>query len=426
MPAPDAVVLPRSFVRLAWSNLSAQFSEQVALAAAPLVAVLLLGATASETGILQTAQTLPFLLLSIPAGVLADRISRRRLMASAEALRALSLLCILGLVATGALDLRLLAAMGFLGAVGTVCYSVSAPALVPAIVPRAALASANRWLELARSVAFAAGPAVGGAVVGWTGAPTAYVFAIVLSLAAVVLLSGLPEPQRAAAARRRILQELREGAAFVLGHPHLRPILVTAVFFNTAWFVLQAVYVAYAVQELHLTAAGVGATLGMYGIGMVCGALAASRLSRLVRFGTTIAAGPLSALVAAALMLLTVRFPSAALAGAAFFLFGAGPILWTISTTTLRQAVTPNPMLGRVSAIVMTASFGSRPVGAAIGGIVAARFGVDACLLVSAAGFAVQFLVLFASPVPRLSALPGTVLTPSASSAGPLFVRDGY
>src|SRR4249919_2087822 len=119
--------LPPQFHRLAGSNLPAQFSEQIALAAAPLVAVLALGAGAAETGLLQSAQTLPFLLLSLPAGVLADRASRRRLMVGAEALRALSLLGILLLIMGGWLNLPLLAALGFLGAVGTVAYSVAAP-----------------------------------------------------------------------------------------------------------------------------------------------------------------------------------------------------------------------------------------------------------------------------------------------------------
>ena len=221
-----------------------------------------------------------------------------------------------------------------------------------------------------------------------------------------MLLSGLPEPAKPPGPGRRIGHELREGAAFVLGHPLLRPILVTAVFFNTSWFILQAVYVAYAVQELKLTAAGVGATLGTYGLGMVVGAALASRLARHVSFGATIAIGPLGGLAAALLMVSTIRYPSGILAGASFFLFGAGPILWTISTTRLRQAITPNAMLGRVSALILTASFGARPVGAAIGGVVADRFGVDASLAAAAAGFALQFLVLFASPVPRLARLP--------------------
>src|SRR5262249_61495749 len=83
--------LPAGFNRLAWSNLAAQSAEQIALAAAPIVAVITLGAGAGDTGLLQTAQTLPFLILSIPAGVLADRTSRRRGMAAAEALPALAL-----------------------------------------------------------------------------------------------------------------------------------------------------------------------------------------------------------------------------------------------------------------------------------------------------------------------------------------------
>src|SRR3954469_11471044 len=106
------VTLPAAFNRLAWSNLAAQSAEQIGLAAAPLVAVLALGAGAGETGLLQTAQTLPFLLLSIPAGVLAARASRRRLMVGAEALRLLSLLGILALVSLGGLSLPTLALLG--------------------------------------------------------------------------------------------------------------------------------------------------------------------------------------------------------------------------------------------------------------------------------------------------------------------------
>jgi predicted MFS family arabinose efflux permease len=398
--------LPPAFTRLGWSNLAAQFSEQIALAAAPLAAVLLLGAGPRDTGLLQTAQTLPFLLLSLPAGVLADRMSRRRLMVGAEALRAASLLAILCLLAGDVLNLPLLAAVGFVGAIGTVCYSVAAPALLPSIVPRAQLGLANRWLELARSVAYAGGPALGGAIVGWTGASAAYVIATVLSLLAVVLLAGLSDGGRAERAPRHPLAELREGAAFVLSHSLLRPILVTAVFFNTAWFVLQAVYVAYAIQNLGLTATGVGLTLGVYGAGMVAGAIAAPRLAGHLSFGAMIAIGPLAGLAGAVVMLATLWVPSGAIAGAAFFLFGAGPILWTITTTTLRQAVTPLAMLGRVSALVMTATFGARPLGAALGAIVAAKSGVAACLIIAAVGFLIQFLVIAASHVPRLRTLP--------------------
>jgi predicted MFS family arabinose efflux permease len=370
MPVENRKSLPAAFIRIAWSNLAAQLSEQIALAAAPLVAVLALGADAAGTGLLQTAQTLPFLLLSIPAGVLADRSSQRRLMVGSEALRTLSLLTVLLLIVSGAINLPLLAGLGFVGAIGTVCYNVAAPAFVPTLVPREQLGAANRWLELARSVAYSAGPAVGGAIVGWTGAPAAYVLATVLSLCAVFFLAGLPETTKSFRPRRRLFHELGEGAAFVASSPFLRPILITAVFFNTSWFVLQAVYVAYAFHSLGLTATGIGITLGVYGAGMVFGALVAPRLSQRLPFGFVIAIGPLAGLMGAILMLLTSWIPSGALAALSFFLFGAGPVLWVIATTTLRQVVTPSAMLGRVSALIMTATYGARPIGAAIGALV--------------------------------------------------------
>ncbi|MBB6485912.1 MFS transporter [Rhizobium lusitanum] len=395
-----------AFRRIGWSNLLAQFSEQIALAAAPLAAVLLLSAGPSETGWLQTAQTLPFLLLSIPAGLAADHASRRKLMVASELLRALSLAAIVALLLLGVMNLPLLAVLGFVGAIGTVCFSVAAPALVASQVPRAQLSDANRWLELARSAAFTAGPALGGALVGWTGAPAAYVLATTLSLLAVFCLAGLPRDGVVAKHKRDLLHDLREGAGFVLRHDLLRPILVTAVFFNIGWFVLQAIYVAYAVQNLGLTATEVGVTLGIYGGGMITGALAAPALARRISFGTTILIGPIAGFAAAFTMLLTLWLPSVWVAGLSFFLFGAGPILWTISTMTLRQAVTPNSMLGRVSAFIMTATLGARPLGAAIGAAVAAHSGVTACLVASVGCFAVQLLVIVGSSVPKLQQLP--------------------
>src|SRR5436190_19097568 len=110
--------LPPTFTRLAWSNLAAQSAEQIGLAAAPIVAVLALGAGVAATGLLQTAQTLPFVLFAIPAGLLADRTSRRRVMAGAEGLRALSLVAVLALVSLGWLSLPMLAVLGFMGACG--------------------------------------------------------------------------------------------------------------------------------------------------------------------------------------------------------------------------------------------------------------------------------------------------------------------
>jgi predicted MFS family arabinose efflux permease len=390
------------FPRLAWSNLAAQSAEQIGLAAAPLFAVLALGAGAGETGFLQTAATLPFLLLAIPAGVLADRMPRRRLMAAAEAVRALALVATLVLAQSGRLTLALLALLAFVGACGTVAYSVAAPALVPALVPPAGLAAANARLELARTVAFVGGPALAGALVGWTGAGAAFGVAAGLSIGAVFLLAGLREPPRPPAPPSHTLEDLREGSAFVFRHRLLLPILITQFVFNTAFFVLQAVYVPYAVHQLGLSASGVGVTLAVYGVGMVVGALLAGRLIAALPFGVVIVIGPLFGLAAALVMVSTIWMPVPALAGLSFFLIGVGPILWTIGTTTLRQTVTPERLLGRVSAINI-ATYGSRPLGAAVGALVGGLYGAETGLVVAAAGFLIQAVVILASPVRRLA-----------------------
>ena len=399
-------IYPPAFLRLAWSNLAAQSAEQIALAAASLVAVLSFGAGASGTGLLQAAQTLPFLLLSIPAGLLADRAaSRPRLLAAAEAVRAVSLVVILILVWFGTLSLATLALLGFVGATGTVAYSVATPALVPSLVANHALPAANGRIELARTTAFAAGPAVGGALIGWLGASPAFGVAIGLSAVAVVLLAGVREPSRPKKPPRRAIADVREGAAFVFHHPLLRPMFLTQVVFNLAFFCLQAAYVPYAVHELGLSAFGVGLTLAAYGAGLVSGALVAARIVAWLPFGVVVGLGPASALAAALLMALTILFPWAWLAALAFFVLGAGPLVWVVSTTTLRQTVTPAALLGRVSALTILA-YGARPVGALLAAVFGDAYGSQACLLLAAFGFLIQFLIVFASPLPRLARLP--------------------
>ena len=395
-----------SFRFLAGANLAAQSAEQLSLAAVPLVAVLALNAGPGEIGFLAAIQTLPFLLLSIPLGLLADRMSRRQLMVAAEMLRALSLFGLLGALLLDQLSINLLAVLGFLGAVGTVGFSVTAPALVPALVPRDALAHANSRLELSRSTAFAAGPAVAGALVAWAGASAAFVLAAILSAAAVALLLQLSEPKRTPAAQRHPLLELQDGARLVWQSPLLKPILLTSVAWNISWFVLQATYIPYAIRALGLSASVVGITLASYGVGMMVGSLLAPRIVAALPFGRAIQVGPAFSVLAALAMVMTLVFPTAAMAAMAFFLFGVGPIVWTITSITLRQTVTPGAMLGRVSALFLTVSMGARPLGAALGGFVGSAWGEPACLMLALAGFVVQAWIIFQSRVSHLQQLP--------------------
>jgi predicted MFS family arabinose efflux permease len=149
----------------------------------------------------------------------------------------------------------------------------------------------------------------------------------------------------------------------------------------------------------------------MYGVGMVVGALFATRVMRRLAFGTVIGLGPAAGFIAATVMALTTWFPTPLLAGLGFFLLGVGPILWVISTTTLRQSVTPSSLLGRVSAINIM-SYGARPLGSALGAIVGGLYSAEACLYLAAAIFAAQALVILMSPAVSLTRQPEMVDEP--------------
>jgi hypothetical protein len=139
-------------------------------------------------------------------------------------------------------------------------------------------------------------------------------------------------------------------------------------------------------------------------------------MSRL-EFGSVVAIGPLAGVVGAILIALTIWMPLPLLAGLGFFHLGAGPILWVISTTTLRQTVTPPDLLGRVSAINIMA-YSARPLGSAIGALIGGLYGAPACLVVAVAGFVLQALIIVRSPVVALTRQPeAESRSPSAMSA---------
>lgn len=399
-------LLSASFRRLAWSNLLAQSAEQLSLAAVPIVAVLLLQAGPGEIGLLASIQSLPFLLLAMPLGLLADRTSRTRLMALAESLRAIALLLLLALIVTGHVSIAALAIIGFVAAVGTVAFSVAAPSLVPALVNVEGLAQANGRLELARSAAFAAGPALAGALIAWTGASAAFVLSGMLSVSAVLCLRGIREPARASMPERHPLLELQDGAKWVWQSDLLRPIVFCSIAWNISWFMLQAAYVPYAIHDLGLDASGVGVTLACYGVGMIVGALLAPRVVRALPFGQAILLGPYFSVLAASTMAMTLFWPHGWLAALSYFLFGAGPIIWTITSTTLRQTVTPRAMIGRVTSINIVVSTGARPLGAALGGVVGVNFPVSVSLWCVVLGFGLQAIIISASKVRTLKRLP--------------------
>lgn len=394
-----------ALTHFSFSNLFAQSAEQIGLATAPLLAVFMFQASASETALLQAAQSLPFLLLAIPVGLVADRVAKRTMLVAAEFIRAACFAIILVLMVSHQLRLPALAIAGFVGAAGTVAYNVTSPGVIPLLADRASLSTANSRLELARSIAFTAGPSAAGLLYSAWGGSVAYVVALILSLTAVMLLARIPFIS-VEARPRALLAELREGFGFVFSNQHLRPILMTAVVFNTSWFIVLASFVPFAAQHLFMESGKVGGAMAVYGVGMIAGALSTPWLAKRCRFGTLVLIGPISAFLGATVMSATILIRSPLLVFVAFFFFGAGPVVWAAMTATLRQSVTPQKLIGRVSSVIVTLTYGSRPLGAFIAAVVAQFCGSSACILAGLLGFSVQIVIISTSKIRRLKHLP--------------------
>lgn len=377
-------------------------ADQLALAALPLIATLVLGAGPGAVGALVAAQGAGWLLVALPAGVLVDRAPRALVLRGAAG--ATALLCLVAIAAPGAGWLALAA---FLAAAAVVPGVLAAFSIVPLMVPREGLARANATLELARAAATLAAPPLAGFCAAWGRPDAALALAAAAGLLAFLAARRLP-PVAATVPDRRpsMATAILEGARFVRGEPHLAAIALVAIGWNCAFFALQAVLVPLALGPLGLSPGATGLALGAYGAGLVIAALVAPWIGVRTSPGLSLMAGPLLS-VAAIIAILAAQL-GAAMVLLAFgqFLLGFGPMLWQIAQTGLRQSVTPPALLGRVGATMQVAVFGVRPVGALAGGALAAWQGPQAAVWLAALGFAASLIVLMCSALPRLRALP--------------------
>ncbi|MGL4860155.1 MAG: hypothetical protein ACRC5A_10555 [Enterobacteriaceae bacterium] len=168
---------------------------------------------------------------------------------------------------------------------------------------------------------------------------------------------------------------------------------------------LLAIFSYYAINILSFSSSEVGAALSIYGAGMIVGAFLYKPIADKLNFGGQIMLGPVSAFLAALLMMITIFYPNKLIVFIAFFLFGFGPIVWTISTTSLRQLVTPGDMIARVSSVIMTITFGARPLRAMLGVWLSADYGITSCLFGVIIGFSIQLSIIAFSMPTRIVTL---------------------
>lgn len=195
--------------------------------------------------------------------------------------------------------------------------------------------------------------------------------------------------------------DIAEGARFIFASPQLSAIMAVAFCWNCGWFALQAGFMPLAAHTWGWSAGTIGLVLSCMGVGLMAGSLLSQRIVKRLGFGSSLAFGPVVSSLASLLALADAWAQSPALAGAAFFLFGFGPVVWVITSTTLRQTLTPGAMLGCASAMFLTANWGARPFGALIGAAVGAGYGGVACLAASTALFFVQATLVIVSGLTR-------------------------
>jgi predicted MFS family arabinose efflux permease len=387
------------------SQVGTQFSE-VAL---PLLAALSLGATPMGVGLLATAAGLPHLLFGLFAGAWADRVRRRPLMIVADLTRFLLLATIPLAAWRGTLRIELLIAVAFVVESLTVFFDMAYVAYVPSLVPRERLVEANSRLEASASASQVIGPAFGGTLVRLLGAPNAMLIDALSYLASALFLSRIRanEAQPERTAETGIMRDVAVGLTSLWRQPVLRALALASAGVSFGGYLFLSIYVLYLTRTLGLDAGAVGFVFATGGVGALVGSVLATPVRN--RWGT----GP--AIVGSLLLFgvfgltvpLAVALPRYALLLilASEFLQWLTLVIYNVNAVSLRQAITPNQLLGRVSGGMRFIGVGMRPVGALLGGYLGGRIGLPLTLVVGALGMFVAFAPLLTSPVPRMTSM---------------------
>jgi predicted MFS family arabinose efflux permease len=366
-------------------------SDQIGLVATPLIAALVFEASPATLGTLVALQALPHLVGSVPTGVLLDRFRPERIALASAALSTIGFALVAGSVSLKSIGG--FAASILLSGLGVVVFVLAALSLIPRLVTMSGFAVSNARIELPRAIAGVVAPLLVGLLINagfW-----ALTFLMASSASAVALWSLVRlarsdvQADIRSASRVPLVQALR----MVVSHRLLRPIASTAVLWNLAFAIVIVAAVPYLTVHLAQKPETFGVAMSFFGLGAIAGVwvmrVAAGRIQpRLV-----LLFGPASSMVAAAILSTLPRGTSATAIMFSFLLLGFGPSMWLVAQNTIRQAVTPNHVLGSVNAVIQTGIYGSRPVGAAVGGLLLGAIDPQAAILVVVSLFFCSFAV---------------------------------
>jgi MFS family permease len=386
------------------------FGDQITLLAVPIVAVLVLHADPAQMGLLTAVGLLPHLLFSLPAGIWLDRVhNRRRLMIVADIARAAVIATIPLAFYLGWLSIEQLFVVTFLAGTLAVAFDISWNTIFVAVARRDEYVQANSLLNGSRSLAYVAGPSVGGALIQFLGAAYAVLADAVSFLASAVFLARVraiePPVEPQVDGLRR---QLATGLAFILGDRIMRPTVMSVATLNFFNFGFQALFILYVTTYLGVSPGPLGLALGAGALGGVSGALLAGRLGRRIGLGRAYALG-LVLFPAALILVPLVTGPLPVVLAMLFvmeFFAGLGVMILDINAGAFIQARTPDRIRGRVSGAFRFINYGIRPIGALMGGALGEIIGVRETLFVVTIASLSGVAWLLFSPVLAMRDLP--------------------
>jgi MFS family permease len=318
------------------------------------------------------ATRLPWLLFSLQAGVLGDRLDRRRMMVSANTMRAVVAGATTAAVAFDVITLPALYLAAFLLGMCEVVFDNTSQAILPAIVPRDRLERANGTIMGAQMVIadFIARP-LSGAIVGVTLSLPFAIDAVTAGISAA-LIASIPGSFRtagtgdgAAAPKVRMRTQIAEGLRWLWAHRLLRTLAIALGIMNGTAAATMATYVLFAQEILLLDGLGFGLLLASGSVGGLAGSLLAPNVTARLRSGPTLLT---TIVVPIAGFGVTAVTSNAFVVGAAFAAFTFTAVLWNVVTVSLRQTMIPDDILGRVNSVYRFLGWGAMPIGTLLGG----------------------------------------------------------
>jgi MFS family permease len=403
----------REFLKFWAGSAISDVGSQVTVLAVPLIAALTLEATPWQMGLLSAAGGAPILLVGLFTGVWVDRVRRRPVMIATDLGRAGLLLIIPLAAVTGVLRIEILYAVLLLTGALTVLFDVASMSFFPSLVAADRLVEGNTKLQSTSAAAQVVGPGVGGVLVSLLTAP----FALLVDALSFLISAAFIARTRVAEAapetrgeRAGVVREITEGVRVVIDDRVLRALAgasATTILFGRMFM---AVYVLYMTRVLGLSTVGIGLVFATGGVGSLAGSIVAEPLSRRFGPGPTMIGAQVAFGLTGMLVPLAVFVPSWALPMivASEFAQWMAILIYFVNAISVRQAITPDRVLGRVNATMRFLAGGANPIGSVLGGALGGLIGVPLTLVVASFGMLLGFLWPLLSPVRGLSAMPLT------------------